>query len=134
MTTLKEAKSAHPLASIVLRQLGGGREAVETARDAGKHGADSGWGGFIYYSETVPWAKRHRRAILACAQAMADDCGVASVSQMVADFGCVKGNATAMEVESVLMGAGDDDLQTIVWNALAWFALEEVGRAIEGDA
>ena len=42
-----------------VRQLGGGAEAIESARDAARHGADSGFHGFIYYAETVAFFKRH---------------------------------------------------------------------------
>lgn len=134
MTTVRAAMKVHPLAGIVLRQLGGGKEAVETAIDAGKHGADAGWPGFTWYSDTVPWAKRHKRAILAAARDMAIEIGDGGVFRMVAGFNCLKDTGEAA-VEAVLIGTSkDEDDQTAVWNALAWFALEAVGRALEPDA
>jgi hypothetical protein len=129
--TLTQARKAHPLASIVLRQLGGGREAIDSAKEAGQHGADAGWPGFTYHSETVPWARRHKRTILDAAHDLARDIGEGGAVALVCGFNCLKDYDKA-EVEAVLTGTSRDaDTQTAVYNALAWFALEEVGRALE---
>lgn len=138
----------------VLRQLGGGQDAWDSLRDAANHGADAGFCGFTYYSDTVGFFKQYRKDIAALAEQQASDCGE-NVSEMVASFGCLSGQelhelrakhryseipsherqqALAEYLPSInrcLYGgriSSDDD---IVANALAWFALEEVGRAAE---
>lgn len=132
MVTVTQARKAHPLAGIVLRQLGGGKDAVQSAIEAGRHGADAGWPGFTWYRDTVPFGRRHKRAILECAAELAGDLGTVG---LVKSFQCLKG---VDGVEAVLLGTSrDEDATTAVYNALAWFALEEVGHALEaceGDA
>lgn len=133
--TIKTAKAAHPLASAVLAQLGGGTEAVQSAIDAGEHGADAGWAGFTYYKDTVAFAKRHRREILRMAREMAEDLGEVrgepGAVSLIAGFRCIKDSGVSVrDIEATLMEGADDDAADLVWNALAWFALEEVGRAI----
>jgi hypothetical protein len=120
----------------VLSQLGGGAEAVQSAREAGVHGADTGWHGFICYSDTITFAKRHRAAIREIVKSMADDLGVDPVL-MVRDFVCIKSdNYDSLTIASALNGGDESqgDGQGMVLNALAWFALEEVGRAINDAA
>ena len=131
--TLASARAAHPLAPAVLRQLGGGREAVETCIDAANCGADAGWPGFTTYSETIRFALRNRTEIR---KALADYCvDGGGIAAMVAEFPCLRNCETTIdEVSEALYGdpsnmsAGSD----LVLNALAWFALETVGHAIEG--
>ena len=113
--------------NAVIRQAGG-RENVRTAYEGG---ADCGVPGFIYYTDTVKFWKRHKAAILALAEGMADDLGE-GLLEMVAGFGCLKDqHLTTSEVGQVLYGrASNDDTYTSVANAMAWFALETVARDI----
>lgn len=48
----------------VIRQLGGGSEAWDSLRDVCRGGADGGFHGFIYYSDTVGFFKRYRQEIV----------------------------------------------------------------------
>lgn len=129
--TIKDATACHPLAGIVLAQLGGGRDAVESAIDAAHHGADGGFHGFIYHSDITPWVRRHKVAIRQALADMASDLGEDAIS-MIRGFRCLQGDATADEIGSVLYGDGSDagDMAGMIYSALAWFALEDVGRAI----
>jgi hypothetical protein len=114
----------------VLNQLGGGAEAVQQAREAGVHGAATGWPGFTYYSDTITFAKRHRQAIAR----VIGDMGVDPIS-MVRDFVCIKSDNYSSKTIAAAMFGGrvdgpEEDGLGMVLNALVWFALEEVGRAI----
>lgn len=133
--TIKHAKTVHPLAPAVLRQLGGGQDAIETAIDAGAHGADSGWSGFTYYRDTCAFTAKHRTAIAAQVEDMAREFGESAIG-MVRGFRCLGKEIDEKHVALALYGgrAHDKDTQDgvdLVENALAWFALEEVGRALE---
>jgi len=135
MITLKEAYQRHPLAKAVLNQLGGGVEAIQSAKEAGEHGADAGWPGFTYYSDTCAFTKGHRRAIAEAVEEMAEQLGEDPI-RMVKGFNCLDKNTTTRAVAVALYGGrarNGDDEATQVENALAWFALEEVGRALEDD-
>ena len=52
------------LVRAVIRQSGGLASFLEKAPDISRHGISGGFGGWIYYSETEPFAKRHRADIL----------------------------------------------------------------------
>lgn len=140
--SVKSATSAHPLAPAVLRQLGGGADAVQNAIDAFEHGADGGSPGFTYYSDTVAFFKRHRAAIVEAVESMAQDLGE-NPADMVAGFNCLGGRDRKPHlngrehlaeylpsVSRCLYGGRLTEDDVNVANALAWFALEEVGRAI----
>ena len=112
------------LVRAVVKQMGGWESFKESAPDITRHGIDGGFHGFIYYSETVPFAKRNRKAILEMATQQADDLGLGLV-EMVKGFNCLKG-ATETEIVEGLAGATDE---TRVPNGLAWYVGEEVSRA-----
>jgi len=112
------------LVRAVVRQMGGWESFKESAPDITRHGIDGGFHGFLYYSETIPFAKRNRKAILEMATQQADDFG-AGLVEMIKGFNCLKG-ATETEIVEGLAGATDE---TLVPNGLAWYAGEEVARA-----
>jgi len=112
------------LVRAVVRQMGGWESFKESAPDITRHGISGGFHGFIYYTDTCPFAKRNRKAILEMARQQADDFGACLV-KMIKDFRCMKG---ATETEIVEGLAGNTD-QTQVPNGLAWYAGEEVARA-----
>ena len=137
--TIEQALASHSLAPAVLRQLGGGRGAVQSAIEAGEHVADAGWPGFTYSADCLAFVRRNKAAIKAAIKDMAYDLGEEEI-QMIRGFGClstrnrteVKYDCTSSEVGSVLYVDGSDagDMASKIYDALAWFALEEVGRAI----
>ena len=78
-------------------------------QDVARHGADSGWPGFSYYSDTCRFYARHKEAIWDLLISEAEEMGEKNVWQFIAQFG----RATV----------GDADQ---VENLLAWYALEAV--------
>jgi hypothetical protein len=81
--------------------------------DAGRHGASGGFGGFCYYTETVAFYDKNEEAIWELLYQQAESYN--SILQFIADFDGAEH-----------VGSGDQ-----FKNLLAWFALEEVGRALE---
>jgi hypothetical protein len=139
--TIKTANACHPLAPAVLRQLGGGREAISAALDAAQHGADSGFPGFTYTHDTTAFAKRHRVNILDMVSWQARELGEDGPVSLVKTFRCLRGAVIpSEEAIAVALGGGKPRSTDVRWevdhvlNALAWWALEEVGRAIEAEA
>lgn len=130
--TLKAARAAHPLAAAVLRQLGGGRDAVESAKDAARHGADGGFHGFIRYTDTVGFTRRNRAAIAAALAEDADNIGEGSAVAVLRGFRCLSGDVGERDAAAALWGgkAETEDGLRLAENALAWYALETVGNAI----
>lgn len=132
--TIKEfAASCTPevaaLVRPVINQIGlGWRDAQKTIKDAANYGAITGHCGFIYYAETVDFYRKNRKKILALCNYYAEELGEGGAVELVQNFNCIKRDFTADEVGRALYGRYNDDL-TQIYNALAWFALEEVGRA-----
>lgn len=122
------------LCRAVIRALGGRDYLADVAR----HGAASGFPGFTYYRDTDRFYRRHRAAINALVMELARDFGEDPVS-MVDGFGCLKDSSDDEQRDSIgraIYGGRltDSHSDTLVTNALAWLALEEVARALEPDA
>jgi hypothetical protein len=115
------------LVRSTVRQCGGWDSFQESAQDVCNHGANAGLGGFIYYTDTIAFTKRNKKALLALCKEQAEDYygkGY-SVGQFIAGFNCVDCDAEAVAI-ALYTGKGDN--VTEVYNALAWYALEEVSR------
>lgn len=118
------------LVRAVIRQIGD-RDSLE---DVARHGASGGFPGFTYHADTVAFFKRHRKAVVELAKQQADDFGQSPLD-MVAAFQCLKpaDDETKESIARCLYGGRLKDGDTQVANALAWFALEEVARALNSD-
>lgn len=114
------------LVRAVVRQMGGWESFTESAPDITNHGIDGGFHGFIYYSDTEPFAKRNRAEILRMASDQAESIGIGLV-EMIKGFNCFRNSPPAeSEIVEALAGKAQE---TQVPNALAWYAGEEVARA-----
>lgn len=119
------------LQKAVYTQLGSDdmEEFLSTLEDVRNHGADVGFSGFIYYAETMAFARKHKKLIMEEVESMAHDLGE-GVIEMVAGFNCLHGNYSVDEVARALyQGKGDGEVQVL--NALAWYALEQVAHQLE---
>jgi len=117
------------VAELVIDQMGGWEAFSENAPDIHNGGANAGWSGFTYYGDTVEFAKKNQRPIIRMATTQAHDFGT-NVIEMVAGFGCLKdAGVTELEVADVLLN-GDDQSEAakVIYNALAWYALEEMAH------
>ena len=87
------------------------------------YGAAAGFTGFIYYTETVNFWRKHRAAIVALMNEQAEGMGE-NVLQMVNRFNGLT-EYSADEIGRALYGHYNPDLNYI-YNVFAWFALEQV--------
>lgn len=113
------------LIRAVVRQSGGWSSFTEMAKDIADHGIGGGFHGWIYYADTVAFAKRNKAQIMAMARELANDIGE-DVFAMIGGFNCLKMDSAAV-AEAIYNPRSDDSVQ--VFNALAWFAAEEVARS-----
>lgn len=131
MPTLKkfiaESHIDAKLVRAVVRQIGGWESFTEKVQDVYRHGADGGFSGFIYYCDTVPFAKKNRKEIVELAKNIADDLGE-GVFKMIAGFRCLSSDYSEGEIAEAIYNSKSEN-HTQVLNALAWFALEEVCRS-----
>lgn len=125
-----------PLQQAVLDQLGiedpESEDSKGTLEDISSHGADAGWAGFTYYSDTVDFFKYNRSKIVKAVEEMADGIGEQAVD-MVRNFRCLgAADYSQADVARVMYGSlrPNNDTDDLVANALAWFALEEVARQL----
>ena len=136
MKTEISTKDLTALQIAVLNQLGfdlDNRELNEddagTLSDIANNSADAGWSGFTYYTDTVAFFNANKRAILKLAEEMASDLGEDMLA-IIAGFGCLKDDKlTASQIMAAIYDA-DDENETTVKNAFAWFALEETARSL----
>ena len=116
------------LARAVVRQFGGFESFQESAEDVANHGIDGGFGGFIYYTDTVKFFRNNRTEICGFAENMASDLGEDMLA-MIGGFGCLKDSElSASEIGKAIFG-NDGDMCDQIQNAMAWFAGEEVCRS-----
>jgi hypothetical protein len=116
------------LINAVKRNLGG--DANEQLKDIAKHGIAGGFGGFIYYRDTIKFFKNNRAEIIELVREMAQEFGQDPI-EFVASFNCLKPAdfETREEIARALYGKLKAD-DTQVPNALAWFAGEQVARYV----
>lgn len=118
----------------VIRQLGDKGEALEsTLLGVASNGADGGWVGFTYYKDTVAFYRRNKKDIVAHLKEQASDFGT-GVIEMVGNSRCAKdSDATEDQIAAVLYGSVKGDEGDMIANCLAWYALEEVARAMTNE-
>jgi hypothetical protein len=114
------------LIKAIIRQSGGKESFAEMAQDIVDHGADAGFSGWIYYSDTVDFFIGNRKNIMAFAKESAEDMGM-SMFEMIKGFGVFRGDpASDEEIAEALYDRNSDDPR--VRNVMAWFVLEEYAR------
>jgi hypothetical protein len=123
---MNQSNLSETLIGAVVDQFGGWESFVDSAEDVTNHGIDGGFGGFIYYNETVKFTEDNLDAILDMAKEMAESMGDNNIFTMIASFNCV--NESAEEVAEAIYNK-DSEERTQIFNALAWFAGEEVCRS-----
>jgi hypothetical protein len=127
MKTLKKVIAENPdkkvLIKAVIDNLG-----LESVQDVNNHGADGGYGNFIYYTETSAFYQKHKKDINKWLSEMAQEIGEPSTANMVQNFRCLGKDYSIDEISGVIYGNEEQDQ---IENALAWFALEGVCRLFE---
>ena len=120
------------LIRATVRQASGDWELFkESAADIANYGASGGYGGFIYYSDTVPFAKRNLKEIIELAEQQAAEFGESDAYAMIAGFNCLKKGKLTGGRAALAIAQPNNDQHVDVMNALAWYALEEVAREVQ---
>lgn len=128
---LIESSNIEPtLIRAVIKQLGGIDAFNDNYQDICNHGNSGGYSGFIYYSDTIPFAKKHKKSILKLAKDQAEEFGMSPL-EMIAGFNCFR-DFEKDDVFNFLTGIdSNEDSETVILNGLAWYAAEEVCRVAE---
>ena len=93
------------------------------------HGANIGIPGFIYYSETSKFFRKHRYDIVSHMEQTAAEFG-ADIISMVQNFGIFRNSEkpATSEVGKALWGKFCNEEFTTFYNVFAWYALEEISN------
>jgi len=126
---IKNSSIPATLIRAVVKQLYGMESFRERAKDIVNHGIDGGYGGFIYHKDTVKFTKKHKKAIMEMAKDQANEFGM-NVFDMIAGFNCFRGEYQASEIAELIYKPfnWDNSDQVQVYNALSWYAGEEICR------
>lgn len=114
------------LSAAVIRHCGDWQGFKDIAEDVANHGADAGFGGWTYYHETAAFTRKNKGAIMEALQADAQECGI-GLLELVQSFRCIGKDYSIDEIGKAIY-AGKGDAVEIVYNGLAWYALEAVAR------
>jgi len=127
-TQIDPSRTRQPdLTNAVISQLGG----TDSLEDICNGGIDGGFSGFTYYADTVAFTEANFDAIL---ERLKDDCdsmGLDSIAKLLASFRCLQGYSEN-ELIAGLLSRGHE-LRELVFNALAWYAAEEIARELNPD-
>ena len=105
-------------------------EFIETMQNVCSYGADCGFSGFIYYSETIEFFNKNKTEIIKAIEELADSLGEDPLS-MISDFNCLRShNLSSFDVAQAIY-ENDSEHEAQVKDALAWFALEKVARTFK---
>jgi hypothetical protein len=109
-----------------IKQFGGFSEFKAAAPDVTRNGIDGGFGGWIYYVDTVRFYNRNRTAIIEMAIDQAEEFGI-DMLEMIQGFGVFRNDPISkQDIAKALYGKSDD--ATTVQNVMAWYVAEEVAR------
>lgn len=121
------------LIRAVIKQFGGmNSDTQQMMQDVLEHGIDGGFHGFIYYSDTVKFAQKNQKAIVALLEEQAEQLGEGDVISMVNCFKPFR--KSGMDADNkkdlylFLAGQAGRCSGTTIPNVLAWFAAESVCR------
>jgi hypothetical protein len=119
----KSGQIPESLIRAVVRQSGGWDSFQESAHDMASS-IDAGFGGWIYYSDTIKFASANRDAIAKLAESDSEECGI-GVLEMVQSFNCIGKDYSQSDIVKCLYGRGTD---AIILDGLAKYAAESVAR------
>ncbi|MDR0323570.1 MAG: hypothetical protein LBI12_03880 [Treponema sp.] len=94
------------------------------------HGADAGFGGFIYYYETIKFFKTNQKDIANHLENSANELGI-DIFTMVQGFGVFRNSEKPIVNHIGKALWGNSKIQpelTSLYNVFAWYDLEEVSR------
>jgi hypothetical protein len=99
--------------------------------DINNHGINGGYSGFIYYSDTERFARKHRKAIVALIEYEAQEF-CESIESFLGGFNCFdfKDKQEKKECMLYVYGGATNKFETLVLNGFAWYAGEWASRII----
>lgn len=143
---VKKSRMDSGLLNAVVEQSGGWEDFRESAPDVVENGIDGGFGGWIYYSETINFYRSNHEKIRTQLYGDAEQLDL-YVVEYIKSFQCLKGlEPTENEIVGAMLCCADprdnhlpkfleieaeltDGIIRIIQNALAWYAAETACRS-----
>ena len=116
------------LVNAVINQFGGWESFLESYKDVIRHGISAGFGSFIYYKDTLPFAKKYKNEIIQVLKEKSYLYGM-NILNLVASFGFFKDHPMDEETELECyryLGGKINKNDIIIPNLMAWFAAETI--------
>lgn len=95
---LNDTHLPESLVNAVIKQMGTYAEFQETAIDVTNHGASGGVSGFIYHTETIPFAEANKKELMQTCEEMAESCGESGALELIAGFNALSGDYSQSEI------------------------------------
>ncbi len=126
-TVISENSEFKVLINAVISRVG-----KDSIQDINNHGIDGGYSGFIYHSDTVPFANRYRKLIIQLLERDAQEFGT-EISEMVSGFGIFRNNPMDADDKRELYRFLSETKckEHTIPNLMAWYAAETVCRWFE---
>jgi hypothetical protein len=108
------------------------KELSGSLADCSNHGADGGFSGFIYHSETIAFFLHNRRDIIKNLELTAEQLGT-DLIKMIQGFGVFRYTIppTTGTIGKALWDTGRvQESLTELYNVFAWFCLEEISHVL----
>lgn len=116
------------LVRAAIRQTGGIERFNDNFQDIARHGIAGGYGGWIYYSETVKFFKSNRTLIIEYVEDLAEQLDT-NVIDLVKNFKCLNDNYSVSEIGQALYNPRTKiEGVDCVYNTLAWVIIEELAN------
>jgi len=104
---------------------------LEKLKDVANYGANGGWNGFIYYSDTVKFFDDNKALIMESLKELASELDE-GLLEMISKFRCLDNEYSIDEIAEVIYTDSEEGERSIK-NALSWYALEEVAHQLYDD-
>jgi hypothetical protein len=101
---------------------------LDSIQDVNNYGIDVGYGGFIYYSDTIEFAEKHRKAIIAIVSELSKEFEETEES-FISSLNCFKNmDHISRAYYSFVYNDSDYPEYDEIANGLSWLAAEHVCR------
>ena len=134
MTKIEKLISNYPdYKKIIQAVVDGLSDPEEELHEISHHGADAGYGNFIYYDDTVAFANKHRSIIIKMLEEDSESMGIEFV-EMIKGFGYFRSRKIDPDDlrDIYRFISGSKCKETTIPNLMCWYAVEKVAFWFDG--
>ena len=127
MKTLKQVKQENEVFSALIQAVINGLGGLDHIQDVNEFGVETGFGQFVYYSDTCAFARKHQKKIIELLEIDAESLGQ-EIVEMVSSFGVFRNSPMDKDDRRDLYRflSGAKCKETTIPNLMCWYAVETV--------